>query len=432
MKRREFLASMGGLVLASPLAISACGNTSTGSATGNQKVTINWWFLDGQAKQNADWQNVAKQYMKAHPNVTIKTTIIENQAFKQKLATVMQAGQPPDIFHSWGGGILFNYAKAGLVKDLTPDLQGGWGDSFSQSALNVYAQNGHNWGVPWDMGGIAFYYNKDLFAKANITQLPTTWSQFLQVVQQLKSAGITPIALGEGDKWPGHYWWAYLATRIGGKAGFDAAATQQGAGFASQPFVEAGQRLQELIALKPFQKGFLGAVYNDEITAMGTGKAAMELMGQWAPAADEGQVPKGKTLNLGFFPFPMVEGGAGNPNDVFGGGGGYAVGKNAPQEAVDFLKFFTSVQVQRAFGKAGYLTPVVKGASDALTNPLLRDVQNMVAHAPYFQLYYDQYFPPAIANAVLDGTQALYAGTTTPQAVAQQVQAAAATALQGS
>jgi raffinose/stachyose/melibiose transport system substrate-binding protein len=75
---------------------------------------------------------------------------------------------------------------------------------------------------------------------------------------------------------------------------------------------------------------------------------------------------------------------------------------------------------------------VVKGASDALTNPLLRDVQNMVAHAPYFQLYYDQYFPPAIANAVLDGTQALYAGTTTPQAVAQQVQAAAATALQGS
>ncbi len=263
MKRREFLASMGGLVLASPLAISACGNTSTGSATGNQKVTINWWFLDGQAKQNADWQNVAKQYMKAHPNVTIKTTIIENQAFKQKLATVMQAGQPPDIFHSWGGGILFNYAKAGLVKDLTPDLQGGWGDSFSQSALNVYAQNGHNWGVPWDMGGIAFYYNKDLFAKANITQLPTTWSQFLQVVQQLKSAGITPIALGEGDKWPGHYWWAYLATRIGGKAGFDAAATQQGAGFASQPFVEAGQRLQELIALKPFQKGFLGAVYND-------------------------------------------------------------------------------------------------------------------------------------------------------------------------
>ena len=54
------------------------------------------------------------------------------------------------------------------------------------------------------------------------------------------------------------------------------------------PFVEAGKKLQELIALKPFQDGFLGATYGDEATAMGNGKAAMELMGQWAPGAFKG------------------------------------------------------------------------------------------------------------------------------------------------
>jgi len=31
-------------------------------------------------------------------------TVLENEAFKTKLTTVMQSGTPPDIFQSWGGG----------------------------------------------------------------------------------------------------------------------------------------------------------------------------------------------------------------------------------------------------------------------------------------------------------------------------------------
>ena len=38
----------------------------------------------------------------------------------------------------------------------------------------------------------------------------------LEVVNKLKAANIAPIALGGKDKWPGHYYWAYLAMRIGG------------------------------------------------------------------------------------------------------------------------------------------------------------------------------------------------------------------------
>ena len=55
----------------------------------------------------------------------------------------------------------------------------------------------------------------------------------------LKDAGITPITVGEGDKWPGHFYWVYLAIRIGGKAAFDAAYTREGS-FADPPFVQAG------------------------------------------------------------------------------------------------------------------------------------------------------------------------------------------------
>jgi raffinose/stachyose/melibiose transport system substrate-binding protein len=57
----------------------------------------------------------------------------------------------------------------------------------------------------------------------------------------------------------------------------------------------------------------------------------MELMGQWAPAVqkDNSESREGIGDDLGFFGFPMVAGGAGNPGDAFGGGNGFAVGKNA-------------------------------------------------------------------------------------------------------
>ena len=64
-------------------------------------------------------------------------------------ATAMQSGDPPDIFQSWGGGILQQYAEAGLVRDITADLaEDGWGDSFLPSPLALYASNGANYGVP--------------------------------------------------------------------------------------------------------------------------------------------------------------------------------------------------------------------------------------------------------------------------------------------
>ena len=68
----------------------------------------------------------------------------------------------------------------------------------------------------------------------------------------------------------------------------------------------------------------------------------MELMGQWAPSVQKDQsVGKmGLGDKLGWFAFPTLAGGAGAATDGVGGGNGIAVGKNAPPEAVDFLKFF--------------------------------------------------------------------------------------------
>ena len=74
----------------------------------------------------------------------------------------------------------------------------------------MYSYQGKNYGVPWDMGMVGWWYNKDLFAQAGIANPPTTWTEFLADVKALKAAGITPISLGEGDKWPGMHMWSYL------------------------------------------------------------------------------------------------------------------------------------------------------------------------------------------------------------------------------
>ncbi len=428
MKRRDFLTSVGaaGAALSLPSLLAACGNPSSSGSNGN--VTINWWHISTTDPAKSNWQNLANQYMKAHPNVTIKITILENAAFKTKLTTVMQSGSPPDLFHNWGGGVLFQYAQAGLVQDLTPAMQGAWGDSFNTAALNVYAQNNHIYGAPWDIGAVGFWYNKALFAQAKITQPPTTWTDFLQTVKTLQSAGITPIGIGEKEEWPGMYWWAYLSVRLGGKAAFDKAYNRTGS-FADPPFVQAGQHLQELVALNPFQNGFLGATYPDEQAVIGNGKAAMELMGQWAPNGDASVATDKKGPNFGFFPFPMVEGGAGNPTDVMGGGGGFVVGKNAPPETIDFLKFLTNLQNAKGLAAQGISLPPIKGAQSSITDPLQQEVVQMVSAAPYFQLYYDQYLPPAVGQVLLDQTQGLYANTITPAAAAKAIDDSVASSL---
>lgn len=436
---------LAGLVLLA-LLVAACSGPSAAATTAptaapqntaapsNEPVTITWWHITTADNQKAVWQKLADEFTAANPHVTIEITVLENEAFKTKLTTVLQSDDMPDIFQSWGGGGMNEYAEAGLLKDITADLDadgGAWRNTFSPGALGVYAYQGTNYGVPWDMGMVGFWYNKDLFAQAGIEAPPATWGELLTAVEKLKAAGITPIALGAGDKWPAAFWWEYLATRIGGQAAFDAAASRAG-GFADPAFVQAGEKILELAALDPFQAGVLGATWGDEATLMGNGEAAMDLMGQWAPGAfNDNSVDKlGIGDALGWFPFPAVEGGAGAATDALGGGNGFAIGRDAPQAAVDFVKYLTRAESQVQCAEEGFCVPVVKGGEAGLSDPLLLAVQQGAAAADYFQLYYDQYLPPAMGSIVNDNVQAIFAETLTPQEAAQAIEDAAAQEMQ--
>ena len=430
MARRFYILISIALVVV--FAISACAPAATPAptpvpptATTAKRVTIEWWHISTLDPGKTLWQTIANEYMAAHPNVKINITILENEAFKTKLTTVMQGGTSPDIFQSWGGGVMNDQVKAGMLQDITAYLDadnGAWRNTFAPGALAVYALNGKNYGVPWDMGMVGWWYNKDLFTKAGITQPPTTWADLLTDVKALKTAGITPISLGEKDTWTGMHIWSYLATRICGQAGFLAAANRTGS-FTDPCFVQAGKDLQDLIALQPFQDGFLGASHDVMQGTFGNGKAAMELSGQWAPGSEAGQAAdKVGVAHLGFFNFPAVEGGAGDVTDVMGGGNGFAIGKNASPEAIDFVKYLTAKEQAVRIASTGTGIPPIKGGEAGLTDANMIAVQKAFSAAKYFQLYYDQYMPSAMGAIINDAVAGLYAGTSTPEQVAQTIE----------
>ncbi|MFI5042740.1 MAG: extracellular solute-binding protein, partial [Acidimicrobiales bacterium] len=163
------------------------------SAAEAKPVTINWWHITTGEPGKTDFQAIADAYTKAHPNVKINITVLENEAFKTKLAATPPDGYP-DLFQSWGGGIMAAQADAGLLKDITADVAS-WKDTINPGAMSIYQYKGAQYGIQWDMGMIGFWYNKSLFTKAGISAPPATWTDFLADVTKLKAINVAPLAI---------------------------------------------------------------------------------------------------------------------------------------------------------------------------------------------------------------------------------------------
>ncbi|MBQ0830663.1 extracellular solute-binding protein [Streptomyces tagetis] len=417
LSRRNFMAASAAAGLGMT-ALSGCGGDSDAGSSGT--TTVEWWNISTTQPTKDVWDALAKQFEAENPKVKIKIVQLENDAYKSKMTALTASGKLPDIFHTWGGGVLRQQVDAGLVEDLTERTKP-WADGLLPVAKEPYLVGDAVYGIPFDIGMVGFWYNKAHFEKAGITTPPTTWSGFLDAVRALKSSGTTPIALAGKEKWPGMYYWAYLAMRTAGADALQKAGDDKD--FTGEDFVQAGQHLQELVDLQPFQKGFLGAAYSTptgQAATVGNGKAAMELMGQWAPVV-EADAGKGLGDGLGFFPFPGVEGGKGAITEVFGGGGGHALRRGAPQAAVDFLKFFASAATDRELVRKTGVLPVVPAAEDALADPNLQAVQKQLKGTTGFQLYLDQAYAPAVGQEVNDSVAALIAGSKSPRQVAESI-----------
>jgi raffinose/stachyose/melibiose transport system substrate-binding protein len=164
-------------------------------------------------------------------------------------------------------------------------------------------------------------------------------------------------------------------------------------------FTKATADLDSFMKTNPFQTGFLGtpaqSVPNSSVALLANGKAAMELQGDWDPGAGAGLTSdKNLFSKLGWFPFPSVPGGAGDPKAVLGGGDGYSCTTSAAQPAcAEFLQYLTTPAVQKQIIGAGVGLPANPAAAGALTVQAEKDAAAANAAAPYIAEYFDIALP---------------------------------------
>ncbi len=392
--------------------------------------TITEWDLQTTAGAVKVIRDAADRFEKANPGYKVEDTHILNDAYKTKIKIAFGANEPPCVFSSWGGGPLREYVKADQVVDLTPylDKDPAFKDRFLPASFGASTIDGKIYALPAENTAIAVvFYNKDLFAKYKVTP-PKTWDELLNVIEVFKKNGIAPFALANKNKWTGSMFYGYLVDRIGGPEAFaNASQRKNGGSFADPVFVEAGKRLQELVKAGAFQKGYNGLDYDvgGSRRLLYTEKAAMELMGTWEASTIGNENPD-FAKKLGFFQFPSVPGGKGDPNALLGtlGDNYISVSKACPEpdKAVELLKTLTDDTAAAGRLADNRIMPLKAIKTD---NPFLTEVYSLVAKAPSVQLWWDQELTPKLGELHKDTSQALFGLSKTPEEVANEFEAAA-------
>jgi raffinose/stachyose/melibiose transport system substrate-binding protein len=407
----------------------AAAATLAGSASAARQadVKITWWHNATADPGKTFWQKVADDYQAAHPNVEIEVVPIQNEQFTTKIPAALQSSDPPDLYQQWGGGQLADQVRAGKVMNITSQVAP-WIKSIGGSAAG-WQVNGKQYGVPYNLGIVGFWYNKALFKQAGISSPPATWNALIADIAKLKKANITPIALGAKDRWPDAFYWDYLAVRYCSKSVLQKSAVTYN--FTDSCWIKAGQAVEQLLGVDPFQRGFLGTPAQQGAGSsaglIGNGKAAMELQGHWDPGVMNGLTPSKKGLgkSLGWFSFPAIPGAKGVSGAALGGGDGFSCSYKAPPECVDFLKYIVSPGVQRRWAALNIGLPVAAGTQSSVKDPNLKSLLSFRSKSPFVQLYLDIAYSQKIGQALDDAVASQFAGKLDPKGVVKAIADAA-------
>lgn len=412
-------------LLATGCAAGAGGGEGEKPADG--KTTITWWHNSNNGDGKAYYEKVAADFEAAHEGVDVEVNAMQHEDMLTKLDAAFQSGDAPDVYMERGGGELAAHVAAGLTKDLTEAASEEI--AFLGENAGGWQLEGKTYALPFSLGGSGFWYNKALFKEAGIDKAPQTFSELIDATEKLKKAGIDPISVGAGDKWPAAHYWYYAAVReCSQQTMADSIANLD---FSDQCFTKAGEDVDQLIKAEPFNPGFLSTPAQSGPTSasglLATGKVAMELAGHWEPGVMQGLTEDGKGMgdDTGWFPFPEIEGGQGDPAAQLGGGDAWAVSEGAPDAAVDFVKYMLSDEVQRGFAELDMGLPTNPAAKGAISDPALASLMDVRDKAPYFQLYFDTAFGASIGGAMNDEIALLFAGQSDAQKIVDASQDAA-------
>jgi multiple sugar transport system substrate-binding protein len=366
--RRAFLINGGKSVVATVGAtailgdvLTACGITpQTPSTVATGTVTFWHAYSVSGAENQTLLQKVIPAFEKLNPGVKVKSQAIPYDSMLQKVIASVAGGGGPDVIRAdiiWMPQMAKLQALAPM-DDVVAQRKG----EFYPGPLATCFYKGHYYGLPLDTNTRVVFYNKALFQRAGISQVPATTDEFKAAAAQIHALGANIFGYAEGglDPWNILPWiWSF-----GGEVTNDD--FTKATGYINSPqSVAAIQFLADLLDAKALSPSILGGSSLATSDAIGKNLAGMIIDGPWMPSIFKGAYP-----NLDFGLATMPAGPGGQSSSVVGGEDIAILrsSQNIPA-ARKFVEFMTSQQAQVLMGQTGQMPTLRSAGSDSSLPP---------------------------------------------------------------
>ena len=298
MKKRILIAA-----LTAAMASSIFGVTVNAA---DRELNINW--LSSRSASEATIlaiQDIAKQYQEENPDLDFNfeiENISDHTAYLQKLKILAASDELPEWFDSdpdtWFADLVAD-GKAYSFEDLYKEL-GMYDQIFPISKEYARLSDGSLNLMTLQCNTEYFFYNKDLFEQAGITEAPKTFDELLADCKLLQDQEIIPIAMGAD--WPILRYIAQVPFRLTGNEYIENAVSGEGS-FGEEAGLKGAQFMQDIAQY--FQEGWSSADYDTMNDLFASGQAAIMYNGTWAleqadMIGEDGNIKD----NIGYFTMP--------------------------------------------------------------------------------------------------------------------------------
>ena len=437
MKQRiwkKFMAAALASVLA--VSVSACGSSKSVETSPETKQESNvesddkeitFWNISTENPDKAIFEYAVNKFNETNKDGYHITMVpIQNDNYKEKLVVAMSSGECPDMYTSWTGGPMIEYINSGYAQPIDDLMEStGVKDRLMDAAVAQATYEDHIYAVPvLNVAMAGIFYNKEIFEQYDI-KVPNTLSELEQAADTLKSNGIIPFTLANSTKWTGSMYFQCLAARKAGLEPFRSAVDGTGT-FEDESFKFTGEKIQEWTQKGYFPDG-VNSLSEDDGQArqlLYQGKAAMDLIGSWYTSTIQNDSDEFYE-NVGWFPFPAIDGSEADSNIQFGTVGDQFISFNCKGDklkaAFECASLFSTDEAVDLMVMNSKIPPV-KGVESKISDPLTKQICEAANQATDVQLWYDQYLPPAVAQMHLDTCQELFGLTMTPEEANEQMQ----------
>jgi ABC-type glycerol-3-phosphate transport system substrate-binding protein len=393
---------------------SAPGSAPATPAASNDHVLRVAMGSPGEAQIRV-WDDVAKQYMAAHPETKVEMNYQQDDLYETIGLQQLLAGRnAPDIYFEWTGERLRTRLADGYAADITDAFKSGpLAGLFDDATLAQYTVDGKVVMVPYSADvTTVIWYDKAILTTAGL-QPPATWADLLAACDALNGKGIVPIALGNKDLWPAGNWLGHMASRVVGEDVYSQ--TLGGTGKFSTPEWEAAfGHIKELADHKCVNETANSIDDNAGAQLFFQEKAAMHPIGSWLVSWALDEAPD---LDFDYVNLPAIPDGKGNQNSVIGVATGYVINAKSPkqQEAAEFMALLNNDANVQALIQAE-VTPLAKSASAGTTiDTRSAKLTQLLNEAPAIVLPPDTGYDLKTADALYSAIASVLGGQSSPK-----------------